>query len=119
MSRTIRRKGFNKRTSANRFAQYNNPFYHFTGDLNYWMQLRSGTVEERWTENQKWLDEVASEVHREASYVEERWNRYAMPVPRIFSRMEIIRSLRTDSDYDWDEKGARKVEKGLCIMMWD
>ena len=119
MSRTIRRKGFNKRTSADRFAQYSNPYYHLCGDRNCWMQLRSDTIETRLKENQEWLDEIASEVHRESAYVEERWYRYASPVPRIFNRMEIIRSLRNDVDYNWDEKGARKMEKGLCVMMWD
>lgn len=119
MSRTIRRKGFNKRTSARRFSQYNNEFYHLCKDTYRCMIIRGDTTEIRLKNNQDWLDEVASEVHREASYVEERWHRYVTPIPRIMHKMEIKRSLRNDTDYNWDEDAARKYEKGLCYWLWD
>jgi hypothetical protein len=115
MSRTIRRKGWNRRTSALHSAQYNNEFYHI--DKNYYMY--SWDIPGKWEQRKKWLDEIANEVHRESSYVEERWYRYAMPIPRNKSKMELTKSLRSGSDYDWDEKAARKYEKGLCVMLWD
>ena len=119
MSRTIRRKGFNHRTSADRFAQYNNPFYHLCYDSYGWMIRRGDTVETKLKDRQEWLDEVASEVHRDASYTEERWHRYTMPIPRLFSKQALKKSLREDTDYEWDETAIRKEKKGLCMMLWD
>lgn len=119
MSRTIRRKGFNRRTSAKRFEQYNNPYAYMCEDRVRWMYIRGENFHDRLVENQRWLNEIANEVHRESAYVEERWHKYATPVPRLFHKAEIKRSIKYNEDYNWDEKAARKYEKGLCQILRD
>lgn len=119
MPRTIRRKGFNKRTSASRFAQYNNKFHYLCFDSYRWMIMRGDTLESRLICRQQDADKVAKEVHRDSSYTEERWYRYVSPVPRLFHKQALKKSLRDDSDYEWDESGARKIEKGICIILWE
>ncbi|UKH49506.1 hypothetical protein [Enterobacter phage vB-EclM_KMB17] len=65
------------------------------------------------------LASMMKKRHRDSFWKTLRWMRYASPIPRVFHKMEIKRSLRNDTDYNWDEKAARKYEKGLCQILWD
>ncbi|URQ04183.1 hypothetical protein vBEclMUFV01_215 [Enterobacter phage vB_EclM-UFV01] len=123
MSRTIRRKGWHVTTSSKWHDQKNNPFAYIKDyDYERTSLWRNEYIDKQIKENMERPLELASMMkkrHRDSFWKTLRWMRYASPIPRVFHKMEIKRSLRNDTDYNWDEKAARKYEKGLCQMLWD
>lgn len=116
MSRTIRRAGWHVTTSAKWHAQKNNPFayikkYNSPGFV-------EQEIESNLNEPQR-LSKLMEERHRDSFWKTLRWRKYDMPIPRNMHKMAIKTSLRNDTDYNWDEKAARKYEKGLRRMLWD
>lgn len=125
MSRTIRRKGWHVVTSNKWTNQLNNRFAYIQ-----WYKYWEAPDQERIDKHMKSRieynegapernEELASRRHRDTFWKTERWSRYVSPVPRVFHKMEIKNSLRNDTDYNWDEKAARKYEKGVAQMDWD
>lgn len=122
MSRTIRRKGWHVTTSAKWHAQKNNPFAYIRKYKHHTKVQSEQYVQACVDENMERPLELASmmkERHRDSFWKTLRWKRYASPIPRVFHKMEIKHSLRSDTDYKWDEKAARQYEKGLSQMLWD
>lgn len=123
MSRTIRRKGWHVTTSSKWHDQKNNPFAYIKDyDYERTSLWRNEYIDKQIKENMERPLELASMMkkrHRDSFWKTLRWMRYASPIPRVFHKMEIKHSLRNDTDYNWDEKAARKYEKGLCQMLWD
>lgn len=123
MSRTIRRKGWHVVTSSKWHDQKNNPFAYIKDyDYERTSLWRNEYIDKQIKENMERPLELASmmkERHRDSFWKTLRWSRYVSPVPRVFHKMEIKNSLRNDTDYNWDEKAARKYEKGVAQMDWD
>lgn len=122
MSRTIRREGWHVTTSAKWHAQKNNPFAYVKKHQSDNKARNEAYIERDIAENMeepKRLSKLMSERHRDSFWKTLRWRKYASPIPRVFHKMEIKNSLRNDTDYNWDEKAARKYEKGVASMMWD
>ena len=123
MSRTIRRKGWHVTTSSKWHAQKNNPFAYIKDyDYERTSLWRNEYIDKQIKENMERPLELASmmkERHRDSFWKTLRWMRYASPISRVFHKMEIKNSLRNDTDYNWDEKAARKYEKGVAQMDWD
>ena len=124
MSRTIRRKGWHVVNSNKWTAQNDNIFYYVKTYRGYeWTNAqRLKYVERSIKKNMEMPEEskrLAAERHRDSFWKTLRWMRYASPIPRNMHKMAIKESLRNDTDYKWDEKAARKYEKGLCQMLWD
>lgn len=122
MSRTIRRKGWHVTTSTKWKENRNNPFAYIK-DYDYQTpERRAFSINKQIEENMESMSELTSlakERHRDSFWKTLRWMRYASPIPRVFHKMTIKESLRNDSDYNWDEKAARKYEKGVSSTMWD
>ncbi|AKU43760.1 hypothetical protein CPT_Merlin114 [Citrobacter phage Merlin] len=127
MSRTIRRKGWHVTTSSKWHNQKNNEFAYIKRYTEYVKTSKDKAnqakyVERYIAENKKEpvrLEKLMKERHRDSFWKTLRWSRYASPIPRVFHKMEIKNSLRNDTDYNWDEKAARKCEKGIAQMNWD
>lgn len=122
MSRTIRRKGWHVTTSSKWCENRDNPFAYIK-DYDYQTPERrqfyiNKQIEEN-MERMSELEQLMKERHRDSFWKTLRWMRYASPIPRVFHKMEIKNSLRSDTDYNWDEKAARKNEKGIALMLWD
>lgn len=122
MSRTIRRKGWHVTISSKWNDQNNNPFAYIRKYTHHTKAQREQYVqyclEERETKEAESI-ERASKRHRDSFWKTLRWRRYASPVPRMYHKMAIKTSLRSDTDYVWDEKAARKDEKGISEWLWD
>ncbi|ULA52617.1 hypothetical protein [Enterobacter phage vB-EclM_KMB20] len=127
MSRTIRRKGWHVTTSSKWHDQKNNEFAYIKRYTEYVKTKKDKEHQQKYVDKQIAQNmerplELASMMkkrHRDSFWKTLRWMRYASPIPRVFHKMEIKRSLRNDTDYNWDEKAARKYEKGLCQILWD
>lgn len=122
MSRTIRRKGWHVTTSCKWHDQKNNLFayikdYGSTDPVRFAQYVEREIKENM--ERPAELEALMKERHRDAFWKTLRWKKYAEPIPRIFSRMEIKCSIKYDEDYVWNEKGARQMQKGICSMLWD
>lgn len=122
MSRTIRRKGWHVTTSSKWHDQKNNPFAYVRKCKHHTKvqseQYVQACVAENMEEPER-LSKLMAERHRDSFWKTLRWKRYVSPIPRVFHKMAIKDSLRSDTDYNWDEASARKFEKGFCSMWYD
>lgn len=62
---------------------------------------------------------MQKERHRDGFWRSSRWSQYATPIPRVYHKMELIKTLRTEAEYNWDEKATRKYERGLAQWLRD
>ena len=116
MSRTIRNKGqyLFEIEQLNNYLHYlekpNKKYYNTRAKRETYVEF---TIQTR-IDHEKHIEQLKKERHRDGFPVTCRWKRYIEKNVRNHHKMAITKSLRTDSDYTYDENGLNKARRAMA-----
>lgn len=121
MSRTIRNKG----RYLFEIEQMNNPLRYIKYSWYRTSELSQARIdyyiEKHINDNLKFnekIEQLKKECHRDGFHVTCRWKRYIEKNPRVYHKMAIAKSLKMDSDYQYDEHADRRARRAMASN-WD